>query len=531
MNTTKYRPGLVYLGLAVLAFGIRLYAARDAYPACGDAGHFVQHGVALANGVPGAMSTYWSQGMIAIAAGAAKAGGDPRHAMQATSFIAGVAVVVFFAGVIGLLTGSRGLALAGGAILATNPTLVQYSITGYSEMPYLAFLLAGIWAGLHKKWPPFVAHGLAGLLIGLGGYFKGLDAAVAAIGYGLYVLWQGRARKRWEVRTAAVAPIIAFLVLLPLCLFTYGKSGSFTPGSKGGSNFLVGSEWADSKVIYSADGLRPEERDLRQVLAGMPRRIIANTRDTIRIFNNQLLMRGLRMGAVWFGLGAVLAGSLLVKRRAAHARLPACMLMLQLGLLELVFVHDRLLVPSLPWLVLLFLLAFHARQPAGAESVPSGRRLGVVLILYVIGTGVYALQSFKSEFVWWRYANIKACAKALVACGGTDRDVVMHYGPHLAVEFNKSNPLMTVEVPYGSIEQVEEIAKRNRVRFIVVSDTFRSHWPIARSFADGGLVPTNWTLREELAFPGEEWTGWSGHPGERCRIYERRGPAGNADGT
>ena len=114
MSAYSHRGWLVYLGLAGLALGIRLMAARGAYPACGDAGHFVQHGVALAKGLSGAMSTYWSQGMIAIAAGAVKAGCDPRYALQATTLIAGVAVVVFFAGILWSLTGSWKLAVVGG---------------------------------------------------------------------------------------------------------------------------------------------------------------------------------------------------------------------------------------------------------------------------------------------------------------------------------------------------------------------------------------------------------------------------------
>lgn len=97
----------------------------------------------------------------------------------------------------------------------------------------------------------------------------------------------------------------------------------------------------------------------------------------------------------------------------------------------------------------------------------------------------------------------------------------MSYGPALAVEFNKTNPLKAVEVPYGTIEQVSEIADQNHVRFIVVSDVFRSHWPIARLFDEGVPSPANWTLREELVFPEEEWSGSRGHPAERCRIYER----------
>ena len=398
-------------------------------------------------------------------------------------------------------------------------------------MPYMAFLLAGICAGLHKFRSPWVSHGLAGLMIGMGGYFKGLDAAVAAIGYGVYVMWRTHAWKRRIALEAAAAPIMAFFILLPLCTFTYMRSGSFTPGSKGGGNFLIGSDWADSKVVYAASGLRIEERDKKQVIKEMPKRILMNSHDIVRIFNNQLFTRGLRVGTIWFGLGLVLAGSVLLKRRDEESRLPVCMLAFQLGLLGLVFVHNRLLVPSLPWLVLLFLQAGRMQFKSVSGNMSRSCWSGIVLALYVVVTGVYALASFNSEFVWWRYANTKACAKALRALGGNDQDVVMHYGPHLAIEFNKSNPLKTVEVPYGTIDEVEEIANNKQVRFIVISDTFRSHWPIAQLFVDGVTAPTNWILREELVFPEDKRSEGRAHPGERCRIYERLGTSKRADGT
>jgi hypothetical protein len=44
---------------------------------------------------------------------------------------------------------------------------------------------------------------------------------------------------------------------------------------------------------------------------------------------------------------------------------------------------------------------------------------------------------------------------------------------------------------------------------------------VAKLFEEGMSAPENWILLEELVFPEEEWTGWRGHPGEKCRIYER----------
>ena len=91
------RWAYAWLLMGVFALGVRLGAAQRAYPCAGDAGHFVQHGVALANGVPGAMSTYWSQGMIALAAGGVKLGLAPRRVLQGATLVSGLLQVGFLA--------------------------------------------------------------------------------------------------------------------------------------------------------------------------------------------------------------------------------------------------------------------------------------------------------------------------------------------------------------------------------------------------------------------------------------------------
>jgi len=494
--------------------GLRLLAADKAYPVAGDAGHFVQHGVALANGVPGAMSTYWSQGMILIAAEAVKLGLDPRYILQGTVLICGILQMGLFAYLVFLMTGSRGWAHVGGWLIATSPTMVHYSITGYSEMPYMMLLTAGLCFGVlgMKKRRGFLWA--AGVLIGLSGYFKGLDAAVAACGFGLFVLLRTEGGGRRRMLLASIVPIVAFIVLLPLCSFTYINSGSFTPGSKGGGNFALGDDWTDSKVVYSAEGMRLEEKSTWDLALQIPGRVARNSAHTFRLFNRQIFIKGFRMGTFWFFL---LFGGILVilwRKQVADAILPACLLGTQLGLLWLVFVHERVLVASLPLVLLLFLLAWQA-GPQRQLNPFQTRVARFILILFLAVNARYAVNAFSSEFFGWHYANIEECAKALREYG-TDADVVMSYGPHLAVEFNQSNPLKTVEIPYGTLAEVEGIARHEKVRFIIISDVFRPHWPIARLFDKGVFAPENWILREELVFP-EKKAGQA----ERCRIYER----------
>jgi len=405
--------------------------------------------------------------------------------------------------------------------------MVHYSITGYSEMPYMAFLTGGVWLGLSTCLNPLLRYALAGALIGAGGYFKGLDAAVAAFGFGLYVLLIGGGGWKKRLIPAAMVPSIAFLVLLPLCVFTYANAGSFTPGSKGGGNFALGANWSDSKAVYAADGIQLEGIAPGELARQIPSRVARNIKDTVRLFNQQIFQRGLRLGTIWFFLLIAGATWMLWRKREDRALLPLCLVGFQMGLLWLVFVHSRILVPSLPWVILFFLLAW-MNLPFSCLSGAPRWLAGLILLAFVAPNARYAADVFSSEFVWWRYANIEACAKALKAHGGTDEDVVMNYGPHLAVEFNQTNPLKWVEVPFGTIAQVEEVAQRHQVRFVVVSDAFRAHWPVARLFDEGVSAPENWVLREELAFPADETTG---RVAEKCRIYERRSPAGPTEGT
>lgn len=517
MKTNRWVNILVVAVLLTVAAAVRIVAARQAYPVAGDAGHFVQHGVALAHGVAGALSTYWSQGMIVIAAGAVKVGLDPRYVLQTVTLVSGVGVTLLFAGLLWLLTGSRIMAIAGGLIIGTNPTMVHYSITGYSEMPYLFFLMAGVCVGASKGLPSLARYALAGMFIGMGGYFKGLDAAIAACGLGLYIMLRTEGGWQTKIRSAFPVPVAAFLVLLPLCVFTYQHTGSFTPGTKGG-NFLLGEDWADSKVVYAAEGMRLEEKTASELVVEIAGRMGQNMAQTFRIIGGQIFIRGFRMGTIVFFLVCGCVFLKLWRERDRHAWLPVCLLGIQMGLLWIVFVHERILAPSLPWVILLFLLAIWTGLRRIQWDFSRKCLVGFVWLLFVGVNACYAATVFTSEFFWWRYAHIQECAQTLKK-HGTDQDVVMSYGPHLAIEFNAGNPLKTVEIPYGTLAQVEERAHEHQVRFIVISDTFRSHWPIARLFDAGVSAPENWILCEELVFPADEMSGCSG---EKCRIYERR---------
>lgn len=506
---------LAWVGVLAVAFAVRWVAAREAYPVPGDGGHFVQWGVALAHG-HAKLNTYWSQGMVLAAAGAERLGVDPKRTLQGISFVAGMLVVLLFGGITGRLAKSGGWGLVGGLWAATNLTMVKYSIEGYSEMAYMALLMGAVYVALGGM-PGWKRDLAAGVLLGLGGWFKGLDAAVAACAYALW-RWAWGGRWRWDWRLAAVVPTVAFVVLLPLCAYTYSETGQFAPGSKGGGNFLLGLDWKDSKVVYAAEPV--ETRTYAEAFRALPRQVVGNVHDMFRLANEQLFTRGVRMGTIWFTLlGAALAVSLGKGRGGADGcnrwMLPVSLMGCQLALMSLAFVHDRILAPTLPWVVLAGLLG--VEQWFGRRG-GSGR--GAVLCVFTAYCAVfasYSLHASRTESAWWRYGRIKRVGECLLGLGMDERDVVMHYGPQLSIETHHGNPLLMAEVPFGSIEEVGKVAAEKGVRFAAISDTWRGHWPIAAVAAGEASPPAGWRLRKTLVFEEEEETG---APGERISIFE-----------
>ena len=100
---------------------------------------------------------------------------------------------------------------------------------------------------------------------------------------------------------------------------------------------------------------------------------------------------------------------------------------------------------------------------------------------------------------------------------GDDEDVLMANGPHIAISFFDTKMLNTVELPYASVEEVEQYAAKKRITLLAVSDQARPHWPIAQIFKDRA-VPENWKLLDELKFPGDDFRGI---PDEHYRLYRR----------
>lgn len=515
--TTRHK--IILIAITVFALCLRLIAARHAYPTPGDSSHFVQHGVALAHGIPGSMSTYWSQGMITLAAGAVKVGLDPRRFLQAASIISGT-YVVFGGMLIVLRLGAPALAAwIFGLLAATNSGLLHYSSTGYSEMTYMAFLVLAVHVGLIARakagttisW--FLTF-LSGSLLGLGGYFKGLDAVVALGSFGLYHLvarvesWNATFRRCILLATAT------FIILMPLCLFTYKHTGKFAPGSKGG-NLSTGLEWVDSKKVYTPDS-PIFTKSANQVIRELPARIRQNVPDIFREFNGMMFVYGFRVGTIWYAVFILLVGWTLWSQRRLCAA-PLSLLLPQLFLLSLVFVHARILCPSLPWLLMLCSVAF-----AAMWSLGSGLRIKAAMlfsfIIYIVMSVEFARKTFPQEFFYWRYPHLVEMAQRMKGYVKDDEVMMVHDGT-LPAEFYDFNPLLSVGMPYGDLDVVEEVAAKRKASIIVVSDSYYAHWPVAGVFCSSVVLPHNWKVIAVEQFDGEN------HP-ERMCVIRRGGESG-----
>ena len=132
MNLSRNQHLVLLVAIALLGAGLRLYTAWHVFPAQGDAGHFVQHGVAYAHGVAQHLSGFWALLPQVAAFCAARMGLDPLKGIQLFSVLCGT-IVVFGAGAFAWgLTKNAGIGLLSALFVATNHSLIDISATGLS---------------------------------------------------------------------------------------------------------------------------------------------------------------------------------------------------------------------------------------------------------------------------------------------------------------------------------------------------------------------------------------------------------------
>ncbi len=527
--------GVVLVG--VLALVLRLAAAADAYPVPGDGAHFVQFGTELAAGNPRGLSEYLSPAMVGTAALARKMGWAPAYVLQYAAVVFGTAAVVGAMLLAGALFRKWNRAVVVGLLAATNPSLVQYSISGFSEMPYVGLSVWGVlgfWTWLSTERGRVVPLLLGFAALGLGAYYKGPDAsllaAITLVFGAVHLLRQGRARRM--VPLAGAAAVFA-AVILPLCLFTYHRSGQFMPGTKG-DNLYVGDSWDDSKLWYAtvpvSESPQLAER-YRYFMDHGPAKFIWKFRSelaaswvrhvaqSVRLLSDQLFCGPFRMGPGWLVLLLALAAAMAVhQKQFSPWWLPLCLSGITIAAISLCLVHDRLMIPSFVFLLLIVSDAIlRLAESAGSRAVRAVAIAGFAAFL--LKYALLSLDAERREWAYWRYPNMQAVGQALRNLGA-EEDILMAQGPHIAIEFYTNHPCRFLELPCAERREMEEYARARNVTLIVVSDKARPHWPIARLF-DGEPAPDGWRLLTTLSFPGDEAAGV---PAESYRVY-RSDPA------
>ncbi len=519
------RAGL--LALTILALGVRLIAATKAYPAQGDAGHFVQCGMELAQGNPAGLSPHWSQAPILLVAGAIRVGWDPARALQVLTLAAGVVAVPLLMVFAWSVLESWSAALLAGLLVSTNPALVKYSVNGLAEMPYIALLLAAacLVVGGARSGGAGWRLPLSAVFLGLGVYFRPTESCVsAAILYGMVAVTVVRGRRFSELRALALACLVFIALLTPLNVYTARRSPYHVPSTKI-VNLAFGDYGYDSKATKGINSpLKAEEAKLKEMGAvqylwvsrgAVMRHWIGNAPRAVRGFKELLFAGAFYMGTGWFAAIIILVFfTSAVFGRLRRWLLPAALAFAMPSLFCLSFLVDRWLVPSLPFL--LVLVGDAVALWLGAARASRWRYLLVAVVILFIGRN--AVFSVEPAAVDWRYFNFSKVA-ARLRDHGSEQDVLMTSGPHLANYFYTNSPFRFIELPYGTIEETERFAGERHVTLIAFSDLLYSHWPIQRLFA-GDAPPPNWQLLERLRFEKEDPR--YGVLTEQYLLYRRR---------
>ncbi len=525
MTNDPQRPRNLSLAVALvgsflLALGIRVAAARHAYPASGDVIHFIQH--AREAGGQG-FSAYWSQGMQVAAWLALRMGLDPARALQGLAVVTGALLVPAVAGLAWNATGRVASAGLAGLLVAVNPALVKWSATGYAEMPYAACVAFGAVLMLGRRpsgWRSWAAAALAGILFAGAVWMKALDALVT---FGLFggmagILALVRRDGARVLRLLAVLAVFLVTGFLPMGLWTRARTGEFGPGAKS-SNLALGDHWGRSAPFASETPPYQDQLDylethgtaalLWQYRARLARRWPRWAAEGVRIQADQATRGPFRLGPGWF---VVLLGAcgwfLLVSGRLVRSW-PMLMLATAAPLfIFLCFVHERLLMGSFPFVLGWMGAAFGAAWPAG-------RRFRAVWIAVAAGWALTQARIAVRDAGWDRSAfRQEAAAERFLEHVRAD-DRIMATGWILPLQLQPDRSLSAIQVPSDPLDRVSSLVRQKGVSLVIVSEWMVRSWP-ARSLVDDNAWPEGWELVDEVTFPEEE--RW-GMPAERFRVW------------
>ncbi len=532
-NPGKLTDRIAMAVLALLALGFRLLAARSAHPACGDALHFIEFGWRLAQGDLNGLSNYWSQGQILVAAAAFLTGLDPQLTLQATTMAAGSLAAPLLYLLARRLDAPVVASVVAGLLVAINPFLINLSITGYSEVPYLTGWLAGAVFLLSggAGWRRILTAVLAGLGFGASIYFRMTDALILV---GLTLASYGALE--WLVRKTCIKAVagrllvvvaVMVIALAPLSYHAKLVSGSWLPSSSKVHTIVIGADAYDSKWMYGLNVEYPWQKRVaayeQQGLMGylwenrvdVLRRSAGNLASIVRLTSADLFPDTVRLGPLAFLL--VLAGCTAAALAVRNWKVTVFALLLLAAhslALSIYFIFPRYMATTVTLLSLLLAGGVGAVLQSSLWRA-RGIALGVCMV-YLAVTARAATQAFHLEFMWYHYARWVAVADELAPLMKPGEVFMAQGASVIAQRMGIYDRERFLEVPYEDMDTVARLCEEKGVRLVVASDGVRPHWPISEAVRNSSTLPPSWRVLREWKFDGDPWV----NPPERVVLLE-----------
>lgn len=522
---------LSFILIVLLGAYVRLTTAKTAYPAQLDAGHMVQFGIEIANGNEQYLEVLYSRFQQYTAAWAYSRGMDPGRALQWVTLFFGTMLVPASMLFVRQLFGRWNLALISGLFVATNPSLVLYSVNGMGEVPFASLLMGacallvfGTNSGTRRVYLIPLAFGV--LAVGI--YYRDIEALLSALVFIVWLIWQSlKCRSIQYVAWGLVGLLVLFTIWTPHRLYT--KEVNPKGGASLKMTYLV---WADaarsSQTQHDPDNQafadleKLKEIGVYKYAWIHKQRIIKNYAASIirmlKAFNNHIFAGPYKIGADVFIL-ILITAALALPRPVQYDRwLLVGTLCFFFPLLACAsFINPRWLVGNIAFLLIIFAapLAFLLERLGERKWKYA---IWAFAVLFSVRSASFAIDEHGDTI---RYHAIRDAGIALRKYGD-DNDVLVTAYPQVMIHFYEKSPGRGVLIPYAkTIERIDELIGERGGTLIALSslDHTRS-WPVNELF-HCAKPPPNWELLDRIRY---EWESRKYGPQEVEYLFFRRHP-------
>jgi len=245
--TQAFRSNWLFLALIVLAFALRAVWLLS-YPAVieneGGAYATIAKNILQNRGfvsVMGVPETMYAPLYPLLIAGFCRILGDAELAGRLVSLALGTALVAILYKIAARLYG-RATACIAAALAACHPLLIGFSVAVYTEVPYIAIMMAGGWAALRCLYSPSIWRaGLSGVCFGLA-YLIRPEAIVFPFVLTLVVMLLSALKClgfRQALRCSLAFIAACWLIAIPYIIFLWLKLGKVQLDGKTLINYTI----------------------------------------------------------------------------------------------------------------------------------------------------------------------------------------------------------------------------------------------------------------------------------------------------